>query len=77
MVKVRQRHLAKIEEMLWDQFNRFWAVVAHGESDQLSVFGKFIEASYVDTVKGVVERDEFSQTGVSGGLRCLGRRRSR
>ena len=62
MVKVRQQHLAKIDEMLWDQFNRFWAVVAHGESDQLSVFVKFVEASYVDTVKGVVERDGTSRT---------------
>jgi hypothetical protein len=43
-------------------FNRFWAVVAHGESDHLPVFVKFVEASYVNTVKGVVERDETSQT---------------
>ena len=53
MMQVRQRHISKVDDALWEAFERFWSFL-DPKPDQLTKFEQFVEAAYIETIEKVV-----------------------
>ena len=53
MMQVRQCHISKADDVLWEAFERFWSFL-DPKPDQLTKFEQFVEAAYIETIEKVV-----------------------
>ena len=63
MMQVRQRHISKVDDALWEAFERFWSFF-DPKPDQLTKFEEFVGATYIETIEKVIndasEQDPFT-----------------
>ena len=54
MMKVRQHHIPKFDDALWESFEKLWGLYDPKPDDQLATFEQFIHASYIEIIEKVV-----------------------